>query len=169
MQKRIWILKMGTVAITGVYARGLFYKKTIGYHPRGSGDGRICVQNREYCFRHKELPKSTFPARCSHAGGYCPNNFHKAIPRVGHRVAFAFLRVPASQENPILPRKLQNNETAQADELLQIATILPRERRSDEFLRNSTRAPAIKDNRFPLYKPSVSTYPFSLVNAFPQT
>ena len=42
-----------------------------------------------------------------------------------------------------------------------------RERRNDEFPRNSTRAPAIKDNRFQLHKPSVSTYPLPLMNAFP--
>ncbi len=29
LQKRIWILKMGTAAITGVYARGLFFEKRL--------------------------------------------------------------------------------------------------------------------------------------------
>ena len=30
LQKRVRVLEMGTAAITGVYARGLFHKKTIG-------------------------------------------------------------------------------------------------------------------------------------------
>ena len=43
-----------------------------------------------------------------------------------------------------------------------------RELRGKEFPRNFTRAPAIKNNRFPLHKHSVSTSPFLLTPAFPR-
>ena len=45
----------------------------------------------------------------------------------------------------------------------------PRERRDEESPRNSTRAPALKDNRLRLHNPSVSTSPLLLLPAFPQT
>ena len=47
LQKRVWILKMGTVAITGVYARGLFYKKRLNTTRAGRERKILCAWRAE--------------------------------------------------------------------------------------------------------------------------
>ena len=43
LQKRVWVLKMGTVAITGVYARGLFYKNRLDTTRAGRKRKILCA------------------------------------------------------------------------------------------------------------------------------
>ena len=112
------------------------------------------------------LPHHIFPLRAPHAR-----------PAGGGTNAFCFLSLVA----PAPPGSRNCPFPARAGEILRITAIhppraipaettVPRPARAEDkrFPRNSTRAPAIKDNRFPLYKHSVSTYPLPLTPAFLQ-
>ena len=49
LQKRVRILEMGTAAITGVYARGLFFEKRLdSTHASREADVSLCQARGDY-------------------------------------------------------------------------------------------------------------------------